>query len=390
MSIRVKRITTFILLVLTLLLSGCWDNRELHKLFIVTGIALDAADNPEEIAIAVQIAKGKQESSGSGDSKETEDSGVIVLEATGETAMQGLAEFNRDSSRTLLLQHNQVLLLGSSMAEQGVKDRIDMFMREQQARMEVLILVVDGRAKEVLSAQMEQDRISGMFLSNMIADMAEVSPHYEVRMLDFASRILDETTSPVAPLIRVLPKDDKQQIVIDGMAVFKQDKMIGRMNNDETLGYIWGMGDVEQCGFTAGSSLGKAAFQTRKLDTKRTVTLRPDGGVQVALNVEATLNIGELRGFEGMKPEELTPHLTQVATEEIRRKITDTFVLAQEMNADIYGFGTSVYRKYPKEWKFMKARWDQIFPDIDLDVQIKVNIPATGQIIQSLEMEGST
>jgi spore germination protein KC len=83
------------------------------------------------------------------------------------------------------------------------------------------------------------------------------------------------------------------------------------------------------------------------------------------------------------------PYLVDLAQSEIRRKITDTFETTQTLNADIYGIGTSVHREYPKEWKELKNRWNELFPDIELDVQVKVHIPATGQIVKSLEMEGS-
>ena len=254
--------------------------------------------------------------------------------------------------------------------------------------MEVPVVVVDGRAEEALSAKLVQEKITGIFLARALNDLAVMSPKYRVRMLDFASRLLDGTSSPIAPMIKVVQQGGKQEIKITGMAVFKGDRMVGRLTNDETMGYIWSMGNVQQCDMETGSSLGKAVFHITKLDCKRDITLRQDKGVQVALSADATLNVGELSGFAGMAPDELLLYLVQLAEEEIRRKITDSFETARGLNADIYGFGTSVHRKYPKEWEMMKGQWDAIFPDIEFSVKARVHIPGTGQIIQSLEMEG--
>ncbi len=372
--------------VFMMLLSGCWDNHELDAMFIITGVALDDAVNPDQMDITLQIGEAKQESSGSGEANSEENS-VILLKTTGDTMMGGLMELNRDSSHKLLLHHNQVLLLGAALAEQGVKKRLDLFMRDQQARMEVPVVVVDGRAEEALSAKLAQDKISGIFLARTLNDLAIISQKYRVRMLDFASQLLDETSSPIAPMIRVVRQGDQQKIKISGMAVFKKDRMIGRLTNDEAMGYIWSMGNVRQCDMEAGSSLGKAVFHIIKLDCKREITLRPDEGVRVELTVNATLNLGELSGFTGLSSDELLLYLVRLAEEEIQRKITDSFETVRGLNADIYGFGTSVHRKYPKEWMTMKGRWDAIFPDIEFSVKARVNIPGTGQIIQSLEME---
>ncbi len=389
MNRRLKLVASVMLLsMLMMLLSGCWDNHELDTLFIVTGIALDKANDSEQLDISLQIGKTKSNVSDS-DKSNSQQASTIQLKTTAYTMMEGLMEFNRDSSRTLLLHHNQVLLLGSALAEQGIKDHIDLFLRDHEARMEVLVMIADGRADEVLSAKLDQEKISGVFLAREMQDLYAVSPYYKIRMLDFASRLRDGTTSPIAPIVALKETDKKQEIKFNGFAVFKDGKMIGRLNNDEVLGYVWAMGNVKQCGVVTDSDLGRAVFHIINLDTERDVTLRPDGGVRVTLTVDATLNIGELRGFNGMTPKDLMPYLVDLAQNEIRRKITDTFVTAQTLNADIYGVGTSVYREYPKEWKELKNRWNELFPDTELDVQVKVHIPTTGQIVKSLEMEGS-
>lgn len=369
-------------------LSGCWDSHELDAMLIITGIALDESSNPDQMDIAVQIGETKQGSSGSGEAN-SQESSTILLKATSDTMLGGIMEINRDSSHKLLLHHNQVLLLGSSLAEQGVEKRIDLLMRDQQARMEVPVMVVDGRAEEALSAELEQDKISGIYLARMLDGLSVISPAYKVRLLDFASRLLDKTTAPVAPMIALGKKDDKQEVKFTGMAVFKGDRMIGQLNVDEAAGYAWSMGKVRQATMEVSSDRGKAVYHVATLNCRREVTLRPDGGVQVALSADANLNLDELSGFDKVKADELMSELMKTAQEEIERKITSSFDAARRLDADIYGFGTSVYRKYPKEWKTMKDRWDQIFPNTKFSVKAKVQISATGQIGHSLEMEGN-
>jgi spore germination protein KC len=367
-------------------LSGCWDSRELDMLFITTGVALDKADDPAQMDITFQISKTQ---SGSSDPKQAGSQGesMILLGTTKNTMLEAMMEFNRSSSRTLMLQHNQVLVMGSALAEQGIERWIDVSLRERSTRMEVLVIVADGRAEDVISAKLEQEDLSGMFLSRMIQSLSVISPFYKVRMLDFVSRLLDKTTAPVAPFVTVVEKDDKQEILMIGMAVFKEDKMIGRLDNDETTGYVWTMGAVEQCEVVADTDLGRAIYQIIKMDCKKNLELRMDGGIKASLSVDATLNVGELQGFEKLAKDDLMPYLIELAQLEIQQSITDTFETVRTLNADIYGFGILVYGKYPNEWRSMKTRWDEIFHDIQLDVQVKVRIPATGQIVNPLGIE---
>lgn len=389
MIAREKRLVTTIMLLimLTVLLSGCWDSHELDAMFIITGVALDEAANAGQVDIALQIGETQQAAAGSSETSSPKSS-VMLLKSTGNTLLGGWAELDRDSSHKLLLHHNQVLLWGAALAEQGVRKHLDLFMRDQQARMEVPVVVVEGRAEKALAAKLTQEQISGIYIAKTLDDLATTSEKYRVRLLDFASRLLDGTSAPLAPLIRVGGEGDKQEIKIAGMAVFKGDRMIGSLNNDETLGYVWSQGHVKKSDVTAANDLGKAVFHIAKLDCKRNVMLRPDGGVRVALAVETTLTIGELSGFDGMTPDKLMPYLVELAQEEIRQKIIDSFAAARRLNADIYGFGTAVHRKYPKEWKTMKEQWNTLFPDIELNVQVKAHIPGTGKIVRSLEMKG--
>jgi spore germination protein KC len=386
MTARKRRLAISLTLAAALTLSGCWDRRELDTLFITTGIALDAADEAGRMDITLQVSKTQARTGDSGRSG-SQDETMLLFKTDGHSLLEAMMAFSRNSSRTLLLQHNQVLVMGAALAEQGIGSRIDIFLRERSTRMEVPVIIAENRAADVLSAKLEQERLSGMYLSRMIQNLASVSPYYQVRMLDFASRLLDETTAPVAPLVSVAGEEDRQEIRMAGLAVFKGDKLAGRLSNDETLGYIWAMGSVDRCEVVSDTDEGRAVFQIIRMDCDRALTLREDGGVRAKLSVSATLNVGELQGFEDIEAEALLPLLAGLAQAEIRKRITDTFEIARRLDADIYAFGTSVQGKYPKAWKRIKPEWDSVFSDIEFTVQAEARIPSTGQILDSLRME---
>jgi spore germination protein KC len=387
MMTHVKRLAAVLTLVLTLAmtLTGCWDSHELDAMLIITGVALDKADDPNRMDITLQIGETKAKSSGSGEANVQQES-TILMKNTSNTLMSGLTQLNQDSSHKLL-HHNQVLLLGSALAEQGVEQRIDLFMRDQQSRMEVPVAVVDGRAEELLSIKPKQTTISGIYMALMLDGAAAISPYYRVRMLDFVSRLLDGTTAAVVPLVTVEQVDENQEISISGMAVFKGDRLTGKLDDEETKGYLWAMRHVKNSEVETDSGADKAAFRIIKLQSKRDVSLKKDGGVKVTLSIDAVLELKELSGFEKMTTDQLMPRLIEMSRNEITRTIIDCFEAARRLNADIYGFGTSVHRKYPKEWKNMKDRWDTLFQDIELDIQTEVRVATIGQIGKSLQMQ---
>lgn len=385
---RFKRAAVLILLLLAVFpaLSGCWDAQEIDSLFMVTGIALDTGEDPEQLNIAVQVAQLRQEKSKSEEGGSSENESILLTTAS-DTVLAGLTEINQNSNHTLMLHHNQVILFGMELAGQGIQQHIDLFLRDQECRLEVTLAVVEGRGEEPLAADLDQEPISGIFVQGMFEELSHASSRYRVRLLDFISGTLEESTAPLIPIIRVTGSEDKQEIEITGMAVFKKGRMIGRLDGEETKGYIWSFGDLHKTNINASDGSGKAVFHVVGLNCKRKVSLREDGGVKVSLSLEGSFNINEVSGFSGMKPKELITHLEELIREEIKNKILGSFETAKRLKADIFGFGVSVHQQYPKEWRTMQENWDEVFIDIELDVEVKTKILGTNQIIQSLEME---
>lgn len=388
-----SRRTVALLLSIALLfpcLSGCWDNREIDKLAIVTGVALDVAQAPGMVEITIEVANTQ----GSASSPNTDPGGggqsaFSMFRATAQTAMGGIMQIDQNSNHKAMPKHNRVRLFGSALCEQGLLDHIDTFMRDQQSRLEVPMLVVEGSAGEALSARVTEEELCGMFLAGMMEDLSQISVAYRVRMIDFMRTILAGTTSAVIPLIKLFKEGDKEELNITGMAVFKGDKMIGRISNDDSLGYIWALKKTKKSNLVLGEGPDMAVLHMPTLGCKRKVTLRPDGGISVALKLKGTANLIELRGFAEMAPKELIPLLEEMGREAIKGKIMGTFESAKALNADIFGFGATVYQRYPRQWKEqgMEANWDALFQDIDLSVEVDLNLFGTGQIVQSLQME---
>lgn len=284
MPSRLKRMVVASLLfsMLTMVLTGCWDSKKIEEQFILTSVAIDALDNPGQVSVTAQVANVKRGEFGSGHGDE-----AIVMKTAGDSLMTCLAEMDRDSNHKLLFHHNQIRFFGIELAQQGIKKHLDMIMRNQKARLEVPLAVVDGRAEEALTAKLSQAPISGVFLGGMFEDLSEMSMKYRVRLIDFIRRLLDAAAAPVIPIIRVTGKDDndKQEVKLAGMAVFHDDRMIGHLTNDETMGYIWSFGSVKKSNVEVSDGPNRAVLHIAKLDCKRKVTLRQDGSMWVSLTI---------------------------------------------------------------------------------------------------------
>ena len=53
------------------------------------------------------------------------------------------------------------------------------------------------------------------------------------------------------------------------------------------------------------------------------------------------------------------------------------FDKSREFNADIFGFGEMLHKKYSNEWKTLKDNWDEIYPTIELNIDVESKIIKT-------------
>lgn len=384
-----RRLLIPALLVMLSLLAGCGNSYELNEMFLITGIALDKSDQDGLVDVAMQAALTGGEGSNTGESGEGSGSGggSLVLKGTQHTVAGAIQAVNNSSSRKVFIHHNQAILLGEQLAREGFEKHIDLFLRDTESRMEVPVLVIEDRAVKALEVELDQDKISAMFISHLLDGLGDTSRFFEVRMLDVVSMLLDETSSPVLPKLSVIDTDETKALHFSGMAVFKHDKYIADLVDDEVLGYIWAMGDVKNSAMLATCDLGLAAFSITALDCKRTVTLDEGGGVSVAFDIHADLTLRDLVGFDDLSTEELMPHLKRISQDEILNTVVKTFEIARGLNADIYEFGSDIHRKYPARWRDMKDNWDEIFPSIALTARVTTNVRSTGKVTQSIGMK---
>ncbi len=395
-----KRILTVFMVIISLtMLGGCWDSKEFNELFVITATALDVAEDPKKITVTLQTANIPQGAgpsggnssggSGSGGKSGSSSKAVIILKAESQSLLDGIMHISRDSNREVLFQHNQIRIIGKELAQKGIIKHLDMLMRDTHSRLEVPLAVVDGRAEEVVKAKLSQDPNSGIFLGEMFRDLSRVSNEYQVRLIDFAQMLIGESVAPIMPMIKLSGSDDKQEIHFVGMAVFKDDKMIGSIDTEETLGLIWAFGNVKNTNMDVKEEeQNHAVLRIKSFKTKPEVSLEKNGKVKINLDIDVLTGLGELKGFKEYKMEQLIEHVKKLAEERIKDRINDTLLVAKQMKSDFFRFGTLISQKHPKEWKRLKKRWEnELFMQVELNVNAKVKIAGSGEIVQSLEKE---
>lgn len=127
MSFVVKRLLAPLLTLL--LLSGCWERKEVNDIAIVTATGVDLLDD-ESIRVTVLLAVprliGTTSAQGGGESKLESSAGWIVSEQ-GKTVMDAFTGLQDKLPRKLFLSHNRTIVVGEKLARNGIFPLLDFF-----------------------------------------------------------------------------------------------------------------------------------------------------------------------------------------------------------------------------------------------------------------------
>lgn len=378
-----------LLIIIPVFISGCWDSIELNKLSIISGLGWDVDADTGQVTLTFQSiipseTKGAAGSSGDGGQKRGNPLHAIQLDSsTGSSAYDALNRYSQQSSRRTFYQHTQLYVFGHSAAEKGIYPLLDSIARNPVNRPNVLMAVAEKKASDTLSVEAGMENIQAIGMAAQIKLSAEYSKFPVVTYLEFAQRLLSETTAPLAPMVGIIeqtgPEGDRvQKTRISATAVFKGDKMIGQLNEDESRGLLWAINKIKK-GFLVipGANLEIVTAKSKIIPELQ------DEKIKITIAIDEESNLLEYDGHREISSD-LLQDLEKGQAREIERQVMAAVEKSQALNADVFGFGDTVHRKYKKEWPVLKARWEDIYPYIEVVVKVKTHVNEIGEINKAL------
>ncbi|MGE4353448.1 MAG: Ger(x)C family spore germination protein [Oscillospiraceae bacterium] len=378
-----KLIKTAVCLFLIVSLSGCWNNRELDTLGIVMGVGLDKPAEGGRIKITAQLVNPNNSSSSkNGGGSGSDSSPFWNVEATGDTVFSAVRDLTDISSRRLFFPHNQVLVFGKSLAENGVRDYIDFFARDPETRPNVLILISEGTAEEILNTKSKLEAMPAENIHQLIdGASANTSQIASVKLKDLITRLMSKTTAPIAPMIEITERGGEKTATLSGTAVFKDDKLVGKLDKTEGRGLLWVLDEVESGIIKVNhkTSGDLISIEIVRANGKFKPEIK-DGKIKIKIDITESGNIGDQSGDEDLSELSEISILEDELSETIRDEIMSAIEKAKNLNTDIFGFGDSIHQHYPKEWKELEDKWDEIFPQLEVEIKVEAKIRLMGRI----------
>lgn len=372
------------------LLAGCWDKRELNELAIATGISIDKKDDDYHVAAQVVVPSELSMQGGIGSSP------VSLYEATGKSINEAVRKLTQVTPRFIYLGHLQIVVLSEELASEGIGNTVDFLSRGWETRSDFYILISkETDAKDILNVQTSLEKIPATQIFNILhTSEAQYASTKAVTFYKLKSNLEREGKEGVLTGVKILgdaskasSKQNVESIVPEArikteeLAVFKEDKLIGWLNEQESRGYNGITNQVQNTiGIVSCSDGGNVSVHIKKFHSKMTSKKTRDIP-EIEVKVDIVANIGEVNCDIDMTKQETVKMLEREFEKLVKEDIQETVKIAQQKyHSDIFGFGAAINRQHPDEWKKLKDNWDEVFAELPVKTKVHAQISHFGSV----------
>jgi len=389
-----KRRNTILVLfiVIQIITTGCWNRRELNELAITLAMGIDLNEDGKYLVTAQVVNPGEITTKARGHAP------VIIFQAKGDSMLEAFRKMTMEAPRKIYPSHLRILVIGESLAKEGIGKPLDLLLRDWELRSDFYIAVAKGKkAEDILKVPTSLERIPANKLFNTLEVSAKAwSATRYVTLDELIEDMVSEGKQPVLTGVHLKVKGEEKtsfskQIVekIDpvarlyfkDLAVFKGDKLIGWLNEVQSKTYsIVTNNELSSVGNVSCPKGGKFVYQVTNSETEvkgKVVKGKP----AIDINVRVEGKVAEIECGLDLKGKKSIENLEKIYEKETKKMLEEAIKHVQKnKKVDIFGFGQAIYRADPKAWGKLKKDWDKKFEDMEVNVNVHGKINSIGTV----------
>jgi len=402
---------TIVLILVLFTFSGCWNKDEPKELASVNSILYDITDMGK-YRVVLEILKPLV--GGEDAAQNTKDS-LSPISGEGDSIREAIVNLSRNIEKRIFAGHNKVRLFTDRFAREGLLPLLEVSSRDRLMDETPLMIMIKGEYPDDVFFS-----ISGLsdMMGDYFDDLAGVqdrlrSKAVSVTTLDFIKAYFLDGKQPVMGVCEFVDNisqpsqssnlnsgnsqggsglggkegNDQKIIVYEGLAAFKDDKLVGYMNGTETRAYnmITQSVNASLLSLPSGDKQSVVRISDSKADIK---TFIENDQVLVRVGIKAKLHIIEESGNLDVSMPGPLKTVERQFNELMKNEVTDAIRKAQkEFESDIFGFGRQVHIQHPKRWPDFKENWDKHFSKASIEVVVESSVIRSGQIKKPFALE---
>lgn len=394
MKAKGKATILIVLLLCIVLIMGCGNNRELKDLAIVMAMGVDKVPSKKEYRVSFQIVNSSEVLTGGAGGSSGRAVPVTIYSGTGNNIFDTIRNTSQKVPRQLFFAHLRMVVIGETLAKEGVKELFDFFERSKETRLTTHVLVArKSTAESIISTITPLEAIPANSIVGKLETTEKVwSKNVDMNIHDVINSLTSEGREIIISGVRIvgdqrqgIKKSNNEQTKplayaqIKEIALFKEGKLKRWLDSDEARGVIWIRDKMKSTIVNLDYKEKKDCVGIEVIRSKTDVKAEVRHGVPVIhIKIREEGNISELRcAVDPSEPDE-TKKLQDEWIEETKKEVMAAVKAAQNEKSDIFGFGEALNLANPEAWEKMKKDWNQIFAICQVNVEVDAFIRRSG------------
>jgi len=376
-------IFTVIFIINIIMFTGCWDYREIDNLSIVAGVAVDKNEQGQYV-LTVEVVDMHE---GGKDVKVKSK----LLEVKGDTFFDAARNIIKITAPKLYWGHTEIVIFSQDVAREGIIEILDWLSRDAEPRLTIDLLVSrEDTAKEIFDTQSIISEVRSYEINDMLKAQTNLSKAPKVKIYDFISALSSEGVSAILSAIKTADNKGEMTTEISGTAVFKGDKLIGFLDEDQTKNCLFVMNKIKGGAINIGKQPeGKIKNISLEIVNNKT-KVKPvysNGEISMNIDIKTETDIIEHGSEVDFVNEEGYLVLKEDVQKQLKSDIESVIrMVQQDFDVDIFGFGKTIKQDMPDLWKKIGPDWENIFRNLEVNINVKIEMKNSGRLGRAIKI----
>ena len=393
-------------------LTGCYDYREINTLAIVSATEINKIG--DEYQVSVQAINPQAP-----DKTTDPQAPFIIYTGTGKTIQEAYRSITLSASRFMYSNHLDLLIINEKIAKENISDLIDYYIRNPGIRTEFYVLI--SKDDNILSITTPIDEISSASIKESIENNYK---YYGVSSRTTFSEFVNmnlnpnlEIVLPTIELVKDTPTEDKNineeknnnedinnnksnqeendsnstsnkntekteiknKYLLGGYAIFKNNKLVGYLNNKESINYNIITNNIKNTIITYECSKNKY-LAIEITDSSSSIKTKNN---KVSIDINLKGNINESHCDIDITKNKNIKKISHDIEEKLNKEITDDILnVRNNYNTDIYKFKDIIYKHDYSYYQKIKNNYDEAYQNLDISVKTNILLVEKGNILE--------
>lgn len=347
----------FAFIILVIYFGGLNSVRELTDLAIVKAVGIDKTEDGNYLVSAIIVDTTEKENKNKG----------IVYTASGKSVHEAARNMVDISSKKLYIAHMESLIVSQTIAEEDLENTLDFFIRDNEGSNSFFLFIAKEKSANEFIEKIKEEE---MDLVSFLKSTQKYKGNANLKNLnDILKVFLEKGMSLCVNTLSI--RDD--EIAIENMAYFKEDKMVGYLSEKESIMYNTVINEVDNILVSVGKDDNLVVVEL--INPKTKVSIDKDKNNVINITVKSDAHVTQSGKDYILTTIDEKNDVEKMIEESVKKDIYSLYSKMKEEKIDIFSLGNLLYRK--KSEFFNSGNYIDV---LDVDVNVEINIVNTGGI----------